>query len=610
MILSLAGAAICVLIAYIWLTRGFFSALIHFVCTVIAGALAFSFWEPIAMGILKGTDGTGFLPSSAWAIALGLPFALFLAIIRPIVDRIIRANVSVNSALDYAGGGILGLASGAISVGILMISVSHLRVDYTGSQVFEYGGAGSVERSSGFRIPFDRAVVGFYGHLSQRSFRTDTPLAQWSPAAHEIGYASRISPFDGAGRNAFRPDDFEVSARFTVGEGKSDFSALTRDRWNPNPQPVTDAAGEPFPAGTHIEGFVVRFKAGSKEKDGQTAVGAAQVQLLLENANGEQMLVFPFAVSSQATPETPGVARWRFDAPDVFIATVGGASESPFAFEFPNPPGFTPKALYVKGIRHNVADGATAQPRFKFGSAAERDAGISQLTGASLAAGSMGAATPTAPSGPVNGPGGLDLSGVTPIGDGRGWTDRLPDGLTASVRLPWGLTLQKGQHGFMELDEEANKNIILNGSLELNIAEMPTGLTEKAIKIEQFLADSTTVLVQMEVSASSRTSILGGAITAAENVLPPFLVDTLGERYQPVGFVYKDESTFKLRFTPGDPITSMSQLPTLSRSRPTQKMVLLFRVSKGRSVQYFTKGTKVIAEFKPPYELRDSQMNR
>lgn len=608
MIINIASIVLVLLIGYIWLTRGFFSALIHFLCTLIAGAAAFAAWEPFSLYLLENSSATSVWAGSAWAIGLAVPFMAAL-LLRPILDRVIRANVQVNSNVDFIGGGLLGAASGVISVGILITSLSYLRVDYLGCQSFASSGTGSVERDGGLWVPFDKITFKLYSHLSERAFKVDEPLAKWRAASYELGNANRLSPFDGAGRNTFRPGDIEVRSRFTVGNDRTNFNDLLRDRWDRNPQSgVTDVDGNPYPPQTHVEGFVVVMKAGSKEKDGQSAIGNAQVQLVLENAEGEQMVVFPFAVSSQASPQTPGVGRWRYNAADVFIASVGGASETPFAFEFPCPPGYQPVALYVKGLRHRVDQGPTAQPRAKFNSAEERDAGLTSLgLGGELAS----AGTSASSSGSTGSGGGLDTSGVVTIGDGRPWASgRLPDGINASLRLPWNITLQKGQHGNLDLNEDSNKNIILQGTAEIYVKELPTGLTEKGIKVEFFAADSTTVLVQMEVGPSSRTSLLGGAVTAAENVLPPMLIDTQGEQYQPIGFVYQDESVLKIRFTPGEPINAMSQLPSLSRSRPSQKMVLLFRVSLGREIRAFNKGSRTIYDFNPPFKLDQTQQNR
>ncbi|MDX2132927.1 MAG: CvpA family protein [Planctomycetota bacterium] len=614
MVISLLSVGIVLLIAYLWMTRGFFSALIHFLSVIIAGAVAFGVWEPLAQFFLGMGSATGFIAGSAWALGLAIPFAVTLALTRFILDKIIRANVDVPGALNMAGGGLLGLASGVISAGVFVIASSNLRYDMLGNRSFASDPSGNVIREGGLWVPFDAMTVAFYSHLSETAFRTPQPMAQWRPTAHEIGNAARMSPFEGSGRNTFREGDFEVKARFTVGKGGSNFSSLLSDRWNTTPQSVTDPSGNPYPAGTHVEGYVVSFQAGSKEKDGQTAVGNAQVSLLLRNATGEHMMVFPFAVSASADPRTPGAARFRFDGADVFIASVGGASESLFAFEFPCPPGYEPVALFAKGIRVRVDSGPLAQARFTFSGPTDRDAGLGSLGLGDLAevtqtTASSGSTTPAPSQGQQIA--GLDTSAVVAVGDGRAYQEgRLPEGVSASLRLPWNLLIQKGQHGGLELNEDNNKNLIVGGEARIILKEMPTTLTEKPLKVENFPADATTVLVQVEVSPSSRTSILGGAITAAENILPPVLVDTQGEKYQPIGYVYTDETELRMKFEPGDPIRSMSQLPSLSRSRPAQRMVLLFRVSLGREVRFFAKGNKVIYEYNPPFKLNQRQENR
>lgn len=597
MLIGIMSIVIVLLVAYIWLLRGFLSALIHLICTIAAGAIAFAFWEKVSLMMLDGAKTTGIVAGSAWAIGLIVPFIVSLAIIRPVLDRIIRANIAVHPTVDAVAGGVLGAASGVISAGILCIGLSYMRVDYVGAQSFASGSTGNVERDGGLFVPFDKITLGLYGALSERSLRVEEPLAKWRLAADVQGNANRMSPFDGAGRNTFRPEDVEVRARFTVGEGKGNFADLTRDMWNNNPQSVNDPEGNPYPANSHVEGFVVVLKAGAKEKDGQAAVGNAQVQLLLENDAGERKMVFPFAVSSQAQPQTPGVARWRYDATNVFIASVGGASEATFAFEFPCPPGFKPYALFVKGIRQRV-DSMPVSAQAKFGSNSERDTGFGTIVGELARATVAAVADPnveTRPDGSIV----LKSRPNTP-----------PDEFKQVLRLPWNTTLQYGAHGQLELAEEGVKNYIVGGEFRTMKADLPTGLTEKGIKIEHFLADRTTVLVQLEVGASSRTSLLGGAISAAENILPPMLVDTLGEQFQPIGYVYQDESEFRMRFTPDRPINAMSEVPSLSRSRPAQKMVLIFRVSLGREVKSFNKGSRVITEFEPPLKCDAQQMNR
>ena len=55
-----------------------------------------------------------------------------------------------------------------------------------------------------------------------------------------------------------------------------------------------------------------------------------------------------------------------------------------------------------------------------------------------------------------------------------------------------------------------------------------------------------------------------------------------------------------ISFKPGEPIRKMSDLPTLSKSRPAQKLKLLYRVSFGAKVKAFAVGGKAISQFNPP----------
>lgn len=596
MIINIISIAVVLVTGYIWLTRGFYSALLNFVCTVVAGAVAFAVWEPVSLAILGMGDANGFIDSSAWAFGLALPFGITLGLLRLVVDATLRANVATSDAANYAGGAIMGLLSGVIVSGIVVVSVSYLRVDFVGCSSFAYSSTGNLKRSGQLWVPVDKAVVKFYSFLSERGFSTDQPLARLNPNAYELGNAMRMSAFDSQGRNTAHPGDFTVTGRFVVGDpdGKGNFNSLLSDFWRPGAQNVTDVDDQPFPSNSHIEGVIVDFKAGSKERDGKTAVGAAQVSMLLENpATDEHKMVFPIAVSSQADPALPAIARWRYDAKDVFIASIGAASDSPFAFEFPCPPGFQPKAIYVKGIRVEI-DGTKPVPANRqFASAQARDAAIA--TGFGLDPnGKLIGAQAEAVAGPIttkNRQGNSEIPGVQ-VGPG----------------MYHGQVLQKGSasQGNLELGEG---NEIQRGQVKIGIKELPERGLERALQIKQLATTSDANIVWLDVSASSRTSLLGKSFDAAEAVLPPLLVDSLGTSYQPVGYIYYDESSFQFSFDPGQPIQGMSQLPTLSRSRPSQQMALIFRVSAGRDIKYFKKGSVVISEFEPPFHI-DPPANR
>src|SRR5262245_33614283 len=115
MYLSIACILIVGGMGYLWCTRGFYSALINLVCVLVGGAVAFGLWETIAYTLLDKGSGGDLLSSSAWGIALALPFAGTVAVLRAITDKVLGANVKIPDAANYVGGGLCGAAAGIIT---------------------------------------------------------------------------------------------------------------------------------------------------------------------------------------------------------------------------------------------------------------------------------------------------------------------------------------------------------------------------------------------------------------------------------------------------------------------------------------------------------------
>lgn len=139
-------------IAYLWMVRGYFSAMLHMCCVLVAGAIAFGAWEPLADLILTKAPTRGFLTvlrDSAWAIALIGPFSVSLAILRPIVDKMLPLNAQVDSLVNYVGGGACGAVSGLVTAGILVMGIGMLRLDANlwGYQPLSVSSKGSIERA-------------------------------------------------------------------------------------------------------------------------------------------------------------------------------------------------------------------------------------------------------------------------------------------------------------------------------------------------------------------------------------------------------------------------------------------------------------------------------
>ncbi|MEO1511056.1 MAG: hypothetical protein AAFU70_03195, partial [Planctomycetota bacterium] len=261
MILNLIAIGLVLGLGWVWATRGFFSAAIHLVCVLIAGAVAFGLWEVVAAAILGLAPETGFLSvleGSAWGGSLMLTFAITLAVLRGVSDSLLRGNIKVNDAVNLAGGGVCGLASATITVGIIVIAFGYFRLP-TGALMYkpvdfaESSEGGSIVRGGGLWLPADTITAGLYGQLSKTSLSTGTPLAEWYPDLTTSGYAATLSFSDGNARAALSNDDFRLGSAYVVGNPTtgSSISDLLRYRDGDNTlsQRYVDLDGDPVPNG-------------------------------------------------------------------------------------------------------------------------------------------------------------------------------------------------------------------------------------------------------------------------------------------------------------------------------------------------------------------------
>ena len=107
--------------------------------------------------------------------------------------------------------------------------------------------------------------------------------------------------------------------------------------------------------------------------------------------------------------------------------------------------------------------------------------------------------------------------------------------------------------------------------------------------------------------AVAHASAVVAAFDAAGEDTAMYLLDTNGIPYQAIGYIYEDQRFRHVRFTPGQPIKSVSELKALSPSIGDQKLTLLFRCSFGGNVSKFIVGNQVVANFVPALELDQKQ---
>jgi len=578
-IFNLIVIAMVAFIAYMWSQEGLLSSFIHFLCTVIAGAVALAVWEPLAYIMM------GVREDIAWSVSLALPFLVTLAALRVLMDVVIKYNMKFSNVANMIGGGVFGVGSGIIAVGILVISMGFLRLPagFLGYKPIAYDGQGNLVRSGGLWLPADKLTAELYERLSVTGFASATPLALMSPNINEQAALMRIT-FDDRARNTMSPDDFVAIGRYTV-------SAANPNELFENQQ-VRDLDGKPFPSGTTIEGFVMRFESGAKEGGGQIVFGSGQVSLIYEDADGRTHRAQPIALVTQAKSDRVSYGRFRFDADEAFLASVGAASNATMAFEFPVPPRATPTFVLVKNIRVPVdrypplpiedAQGGTL-------TTAQRDAAIDAEQ---ILVGSVALADGSSSGGSSGGPvpinrGGTVISGVD--------ADELRNsGVKVSTKLKFGF--RKGNRGGIEIDSD---NKIIRG--EKLFSELSADIPTK-LRVDEFYTDSGTTLVQIDVSWESRISILGKTLDAALRIAPVQLRAPGYPPFEVVGYIFKDNNGTKIRYDRGNPVRAFSQLPQVSQSKPDDKLTLLFLVDKNKNVEISTLqvGTKPIVTFDPP----------
>lgn len=585
MFMNLISIAIILGLGYLWVTRGFFSALLHLGCVIAAGAIAFAFWEPISMFLLSKAPTSGFLTfvgDAAWGLGLALPFVISLALLRVATDKIAPGNIIIEDTMDSIGGGICGAMIGVITAGMFVISVSFLRVPtkFMGYQPVHMANQGNFVIQERLWVPVDRLTSGLYNHLSQNVLYSSSPLSYYYPDLASAAGTQRMSEGQGANKNNIVPDAFEVVTRFTVGKGANlPADQVFADERNKAVQQVNTLDGENLPAGSYIEGFLINFKAGAKEKFGKVVVGKGQFRLVAHNAAGDAVTLYPIAVTAQARTGNRDFGRFRFDG-EMYVASVGGATESPMAFEFGVPAGYEPTSLYIRNIRHEIDESDTIR---EFSDASSRDIAIQ--TGDML----VGDRTQN-----------LNLQYATTV-DG---TNPRGTGIDVGPRLGNRIVLQKGNTSGLDINDN---NQVVNGEGIFEPGDVSGRGLDRALRVDEFFISRDTNIVQVQVTGdpaqfpASYFSSTAAAELRAD--VPPVIIDADGQVYNAVGFIYQDNTKVQIRYTPGRPMLGLNEADSLVRSRDDQVLILIFRPSVGVDLKHFAIGDTALVTFEAPLVL-------
>ena len=119
--LIIGTLAIMLLVGYFHAREGLFTAVTMLVNVLVAGLIAFNFWEPVA-----GYLGSGSLKPYADILCLVLLFCVSLIGLRTITNNLNETQVEFPPVPQQIGGGIVGLLTGYLLSGFLICALETL----------------------------------------------------------------------------------------------------------------------------------------------------------------------------------------------------------------------------------------------------------------------------------------------------------------------------------------------------------------------------------------------------------------------------------------------------------------------------------------------------
>tara|TARA_B110000495_G_C23043470_1_gene628105 strand:+ start:2099 stop:3724 length:1626 start_codon:yes stop_codon:yes gene_type:complete len=329
-IFNIAIVGLVLLIAYWWSNEGLFSAVLHMVCVITAGAFALALWEPLTMWIMSG----GSFDNYAWGFSLVGVFAITLLALRVASDKIAPANIQFPSWANLTFGGAAGFVSGVLSVGICLIGAGYVQstnniMDYRGTARAEAGK--EIEKVNAPWLDVTYLTSAFYSKLSVGTLHPDLfggmPLQQFNP----------------------RMDEQATLLRDTVQEGNGQISIMRRDA-----EVLTFAKSE-----NGLAIVQVKFAPSARDFNKQLVLAKSQVRLVDEVRNGnEPKVYFPDSWKQKvqnATTKDFSEELFVFDGISSYATSIPGQSEIMLTFVFDTRNArLNPKFIQIRGTRFEL----------------------------------------------------------------------------------------------------------------------------------------------------------------------------------------------------------------------------------------------------------------
>lgn len=322
--LNIVLIAMVAMIAYWWANQGLFSAIIHLLCVIVAGAIALAFWEPLTVGLLL--RGNAF-DNYAWGVSL---VGLFVAVLLPLrlaTNKLIPANVDLPHWANLAFGFPVGAASGVLTIGMLIIGIGFIQSE---REIFGYVGSARSARTgqvgavgSRMWLPFHKWTDEFYSQLSVGSLSTPRPLRHYYPNLSDQAVSQvRDSYRGGRGQVSLPPSAASIDAVFVCPD-------LGR-------------------CAVHV-----KFRRSARDFGEQLTISAAQLRLIAW-PQGKDKPYISFPVSWTQEIKGGGIGTFLFDDLSHYITSVPAREDADVLIVFPFPAELEPRFIQIKGTRYDL----------------------------------------------------------------------------------------------------------------------------------------------------------------------------------------------------------------------------------------------------------------
>ena len=213
MILGITVVFIALATYWFGFKEGFFSGVVHLTCVIVAGALAFAFWEPLAHAML----GTG-MREWAWGVSLLLIFCFTLLILRIAANLLVPDKLNFPHMIDILGGTASGVAIGILTAGIGLIGIGMLPIgDMGGGFIRTQANAAQPAKKSSISFAatmtenfYDMLGVGAFSPL----FNSGNIAASHPVLAKQAWGLHRDTIQRGRIELAISPDDLEIGTPY------------------------------------------------------------------------------------------------------------------------------------------------------------------------------------------------------------------------------------------------------------------------------------------------------------------------------------------------------------------------------------------------------------